>query len=126
MAKKSAPKSEFVPFDYKSVVWCNVPMLDDDFEAFDANRPDDETVIHALFKLMEGGWKLTASQQDNGQSYRYSVVCLKADSPSVNIGTSAFASDPHEALQLIVWKLFFMADLDLSTYPVGGSRRARG
>lgn len=126
MARKKQQPSQFVEFDFKQVVWANVAMSDDDYEAFDETLGDQQFYLDGLCHLVQQGWKLTASQQDNGQSFRYTAICLKADSPSVNVGTSAFSDNPYEALALLVYKLVVVADMDLSAYPAGGSRRRRG
>lgn len=126
MARKKKQDTKFVEFDFKQIVWANVPMSDDDYASFDETLGDQQFYLDGLCHLVQQGWKLTASQQDNGQSFRYTAICLLADSPSVNIGTSAFSDNPYEALCLLVYKIIVMADFDLSDYPAGGSRRRRG
>jgi len=126
MARSKKDESRFVEFDFKSITWANIPMMDEDYEDFDALDIENDWLVEILVKLVEQGWKITASQQDNGKSYRWTAICLDKESPSLNLGTSSFSDDALEALSLLVYKIAIKADGDLSPYPTGSSRRRRG
>lgn len=125
MAKRKQ-NTELATFDYKKVKWTDVPVTDAQWDEFDDLDKHADWLLDGMLNLLTDGWKLTASADANFETFRFSAICLANGSHNLNYGLSAFSDNPKEAMAILLFKLFVIAQYNLTTYGGGSGKSNRG
>lgn len=111
-------KSKTIPYDKIQYVFNN--LTKDELNTFDKSehcKPDLDTLMSNLHRLIESGFKLSAKWDSySGNGIQLSAVCNETGKPSSGYATSARSNDLYDALAILLYKIQVLADNDLSSF----------
>lgn len=120
-AKKKAVTHN--PIDYKKWIWVIDNLSKDQMSAHDSNPPSAETIILSLNTFIEDGFKVTCKWDSYNKCFQAQAVCGETGYNNSGLCISARSDDAADALSILHYKYFFVAERDLRGFadkvPVG-------
>lgn len=124
MAKKKVAVHN--PIDYKKWVWVIDNLSKDQMHHHDESPPASDTILLALNTFVEDGFKISVKWDDYNKCFQANAVCDKTGYQNSGLCLSARSDDAADAMSILYYKYFFVAERDLRGFADEKPKGLRG
>lgn len=104
------------PIDFKAIVWVLNNLTETELEEMDGSGVSMGDVLDGIYEMIEDGWKVSIRHDDYSDSPMVSAVNLDGNNLNGGFGMSSRSSELGDALKILYWKFFKVANRDLSEF----------
>lgn len=121
MATKKADKvKKDVRIDFKDIKWVIDNLTKDHMKVYDADPPNEAQIIDAINNMVEVGCKVGVKFDTySGKGILATAIFDVGGYENSGYAISARGTDVHDALGILVFKFFTVAQSDLSLWDYG-------
>lgn len=127
MAKKpTSNEKNHDKIPYKDWVWVIDNLTKEQMTLHDATPPNAENIIDGLHGLLEAGFKITLKEDSYNKCWQCNAVCDETGYRNSGLAISARSDDTEDALSILMYKYFVVAEGDLTAFADAAPRGVRG